>query len=54
MFKHYFESIDGLEIYPIFSLLVFLIFFVIVTVWTLKADKSYLKKMEEIPLENNE
>ena len=54
MFKHYFESIDGLEIYPIFSLIVFFIFFVLVVIWSMKADKNYLKKMEEIPLENNE
>ncbi len=54
MFKHYFESIDGLEIYPIFSLIVFFIFFVLVFIWSMKADKNYLKKMEEIPLENNE
>jgi cytochrome c oxidase cbb3-type subunit IV len=54
MFKHYFESMDGLDIYPIFSLLVFLIFFISVSVWCIKADKNYLKKMEEIPLENND
>ena len=54
MFKHYFESIEGLDIYPIFSLIVFFVFFVAVFIWAMKADKNYLKKMEEIPIENNE
>ncbi len=27
MFQHYFEVIEGVEIYPIFSLIVFIIFF---------------------------
>jgi hypothetical protein len=52
MFQHYFELIEGVEIYPIFSLIVFVIFFAIVTVWSLKADKSYLREMEMLPLED--
>jgi len=52
MFQHYFELIDGVEIYPVFSLIVFLIFFVVVSAWSLKADKKYLKEMEMLPLDD--
>jgi cytochrome c oxidase cbb3-type subunit 4 len=54
MFKHYFEIIDGIEIYPVISLLMFFIFFSAVFYWSVKVDKNYLKKMEEIPFENDE
>ncbi|HMS65722.1 MAG TPA: CcoQ/FixQ family Cbb3-type cytochrome c oxidase assembly chaperone [Ignavibacteria bacterium] len=53
MFKHYFELIDGIDIFPVFSLLVFFIFFIGVFYWTYKVDNNYIKKMEEIPFEKN-
>lgn len=52
MFQHYFELIDGVEIYPLFSLIVFMIFFTLVSLWSLKADKKYLKEMEMLPLDD--
>ena len=54
MFNHYLQSIEGVGIYPIFSLLVFFIFFVVMLIWMLKADKSHLKKMSELPLDKDE
>lgn len=51
MFKHYFEMIDGINIYPIISLLIFFIFFVLLFVWVLKADKKYINKMKDLPLD---
>lgn len=50
MFQHYFELVDGVQIYPVFSLLVFVIFFSIAIFRFFKADKSYLSEMEKIPL----
>jgi cytochrome c oxidase cbb3-type subunit 4 len=52
MFQHYFELIDGVEVYPIISLLVFLFFFIMILIWFFRADKKYLKEMEELPLES--
>jgi hypothetical protein len=54
MFKHYFESIDGIEIYPLFSLVVFFLFFAALIIWVFKVNKDYLRKMEVIPLENTD
>jgi len=52
MFNNYLSGIEGVAIYPVFSLLVFFIFFVVLAIRVIKADKGYLKKMENLPLEN--
>lgn len=46
------ESITGVEIYPIISLLIFFIFFVVLFWWVITAKKDYIKKVSNIPLDN--
>lgn len=55
MIRNYLQSIEGVEIYPLISLVVFVLFFVIMFIWMLRVDKNYIKEMEELPLdlENN-
>ena len=53
MFSNYLKDIEGIGIYPIISLLVFFIFFVIMIIWMFRVDKKYLKKMQELPLDSN-
>jgi cytochrome c oxidase cbb3-type subunit 4 len=55
MIRNYLQSIEGVEIYPLISLVVFVLFFVIMFIWILRVDKNYIKEMEELPLdlENN-
>lgn len=53
MYKNVLENINGVEIFPIISLIVFFIFFIVVVIWVLKADKSYLSRMSNLPLEGN-
>ncbi len=50
--KNYVDSIDGIEIYPIISLLIFFTFFVGLFYWVFTAKKAYIKKMSNIPLDN--
>ena len=52
MYKEILQSIEGVHIYPIISLMVFDVFFVSVLIWILKVDKNYIKKMENLPLES--
>jgi cytochrome c oxidase cbb3-type subunit IV len=56
MASKYLETIEGIAAYPLFSLIVFFLFFVVLIIWVVKADKGYLKKMEQLPLdpENNQ
>ncbi len=51
MFKYLFDSIAGVEIFPIISLILFFVLFIGIVVWAVRADKNYLKKMEELPLD---
>ncbi len=54
MFNNYLQSIEGVGIYPIFSLLVFFVFFAALLVWMFRADKKHLQKMSELPLDSEE
>lgn len=49
--KGHMESIAGIEIYPIISLLIFFIFFTILFWWVFTAKKDYINTVEQIPLE---
>jgi len=51
MIRNYLQSIEGVEIYPLISMGVFILFFVIMFIWMLKVDKNYIKEMEELPLD---
>lgn len=48
------ESIAGIEIYPIISLLIFFTFFVLLFWWVFTAKKEYINKVSNLPLDNQE
>jgi len=48
------ENIDGVEIYPIISLLIFFIFFVGLFFWVVTMKKSHIEEVSNIPLENDQ
>jgi len=50
--KNYMDSIDGIEVYPIISLLIFFAFFVVLFWWVFTAKKEYIKTVSNIPLDN--
>ncbi len=50
--KGHMESIEGIEIYPIISLLIFFTFFTILGFWVVKSKKSYIDKVKNIPFDN--
>jgi hypothetical protein len=54
VYKEILQSIEGISVYPIISLLVFVLFFAIMLVWLFKVDKNYIKKMENLPFEKEE
>ncbi len=53
-FSRYFEGIENIEIWPIISLIIFIIFFVVLLYGVFKMDKKYVQKMENMPLEKND
>ena len=50
--KNHMESITGIEIYPMISLLIFFTFFVVLFWWVFTAKKEYIKTVSNIPLDN--
>ncbi|MCF6280107.1 MAG: CcoQ/FixQ family Cbb3-type cytochrome c oxidase assembly chaperone [Flavobacteriaceae bacterium] len=49
--KHHMESISGIEIYPLISLIIFFTFFVVLFWWVFTAKKDYINKVSNIPFE---
>ncbi|NBA73960.1 hypothetical protein GOQ04_00260 [Emticicia sp. ODNR4P] len=52
MFKQFIDKVDGADIYMITSFLIFMAFFVLVSIYLFIMDKSYLNKMQNLPLED--
>lgn len=52
--KNYMESIEGVAIYPMISLLIFFVFFGLLLWWVLTASKNHVDQMSKLPLEENE
>lgn len=52
--KQYAESIDGINIYPMISLLIFFLFFVVLLYYVKKMDKQKVREISRIPLDDQE
>lgn len=52
MFKHYFEQIHNVEIWPIISLILFFVFFTLTLVWIFFLDKEHIDKMKSLPFDD--
>lgn len=53
-FIHYLETITGVGIFPLSSLAIFFLFFMVVTTWALKIDKKYINALKQIPFPEND
>lgn len=49
-FINYLQSISGVAIYPLISLLIFFLFFTLLTIWVIKVDKEYISMLENLPM----
>jgi hypothetical protein len=50
-FINYLEKISGVSVYGMSSLVLFVGFFVVMLIWTIKADKGMIKEISRIPLD---
>ncbi|MBW7845032.1 MAG: CcoQ/FixQ family Cbb3-type cytochrome c oxidase assembly chaperone [Bacteroidia bacterium] len=50
--KQFVANIEGVDGYLIFSLVTFVLFFVGLLWWVYRADKKYINKMKNLPLDN--
>ena len=53
MLKEVLQSIEGIGIYTIISMIIFILFFIGMIIWVFKVDKKYIKHMSELPLNDN-
>lgn len=51
--SHYLQSIDGISIYPIISLIIFLGLFIGISIWALNIDKKDIQSMSHMPLDDD-
>lgn len=51
--KHNLESIDGVEIYPIISLLLFFLVFISMIFFVFKLPKNSIDEISHLPLEDD-
>ena len=49
-FIHYIEKISGVSIYGLSSLVLFTSIFLIMLIWSIKADKKMIDEISRIPL----
>jgi len=54
MFSNYLSSIEGISVFPVISMLIFLSVFIFLGIWIFRIDKSYLKQMENLPLDSED
>ncbi len=47
------ENIEGVEVYPIISLLIFFIFFTALFWWVFTTKKTHIEAVSNIPLEDD-
>jgi hypothetical protein len=50
-FINYLEKITGVSIYPLISFTIFGLFFLVMLIWVLKADKKTIYDISRIPLD---
>lgn len=53
MFRQFTEHITGNQVYLLFSMFIFLVFFIVVTILLLRMRKHYVDYMSDIPLNDN-
>jgi cbb3-type cytochrome oxidase subunit 3 len=54
MFKHLLDNVQYIHLFPIFTLILFVAFFVGLTWIVVKLDKKYINEVANLPLDNSE
>ncbi|WP_306352248.1 CcoQ/FixQ family Cbb3-type cytochrome c oxidase assembly chaperone [Flavobacterium sp. '19STA2R22 D10 B1'] len=52
--KHHMDSIAGIEIYPIISMLIYISFFAGLYLWVFTYKKERIKELSEMPLKDEQ
>jgi hypothetical protein len=52
MIEEHLSAIKDVHIFPIISLLLFMIFFIVMGIWVYRIKGDYIEKMGQLPLQN--
>ncbi|MFD2602126.1 CcoQ/FixQ family Cbb3-type cytochrome c oxidase assembly chaperone [Flavobacterium suzhouense] len=52
--KHNLESISGVEVFPIISLLIFFLFFIVLYTWVFTYKKEKITELSNIPFDGDD
>ena len=50
--RNYLENITGVGIYPVVTLLIFFLFFTLLTIWVIYSRKQHYNKLSALPLDD--
>ena len=53
MYKNVLQTIDNVAIWPVISFVIFFIFFIVLVWWAFSADKGFIQKMKELPMDGD-
>ncbi|QOI96086.1 MAG: cbb3-type cytochrome c oxidase subunit 3 [Flammeovirgaceae bacterium] len=53
MYKNVLQQIDNVQVWPIISFVIFFLFFLFLLWYVFTADKSFIRYMKEMPLNEN-
>lgn len=54
MYKEVLRSIENVEIFPIISLVIFVLFFIGITIWAIRVPKETIDYLSSLPMDDNE
>jgi hypothetical protein len=54
MNRNVLETIQGIEIFPLISLVIFFTFFMLLLVWVVRMRKSDIEEISRMPLEDDD
>lgn len=54
MYKEVLRNIDNVAIWPVISFVIFFLFFVMLLAYTFTADKNFIKRMSQMPMDESQ
>lgn len=54
MYRNILKSMEGISIWPVFGLIIFFIFFIVILIRVFKIDKNFIERMKNLPLDEND
>ncbi|MFN2372723.1 MAG: cbb3-type cytochrome c oxidase subunit 3 [Cyclonatronaceae bacterium] len=54
MYKDVLSRMEGIDLFPLIALVIFFTFFVLLIVWVIRLNRSYVDSMANMPLDEEE